>query len=80
MKTKISKWGNSLALRIPSVLVSEANLIEGLEMEINNREGEIVLTPKKSFHYSLDVLLSEVNEGNLHEGIDTGSSIGKEKW
>ncbi|MFK5922103.1 MAG: AbrB/MazE/SpoVT family DNA-binding domain-containing protein [Verrucomicrobiota bacterium] len=80
MKTKISKWGNSLALRIPSVLVSEANLIEGLEMEINNREGEIVLTPKKSFHYNLDVLLSEVNEGNLHEGIDTGSSVGKEEW
>lgn len=46
METKISKWGNSLALRIPSLLVREVNSCEGLEMEIKNREEEIVLTPK----------------------------------
>ncbi|MCF6311379.1 MAG: AbrB/MazE/SpoVT family DNA-binding domain-containing protein [Verrucomicrobiales bacterium] len=80
METRISKWGNSLALRIPSVLVREANLSVGLEMEIKSKGEEIVLTPKKRFQYKLDDLLKEVNEKNLQEEVDAGESIGKEEW
>jgi antitoxin component of MazEF toxin-antitoxin module len=30
--------------------------------------------------YSLDSLLSQVNEDNLHQEIDLGNEVGKEIW
>lgn len=80
METKISRWGNSLAVRIPSVLVQDANLRDGLEMEIETRKEKIILSPKKSKSYSLEGLLSKVTLANIHEEIDSGDSIGKEEW
>ena len=80
METKISKWGNSLAVRIPSVLVQDANLREGLEMEIETRKDKIILSPKKPMGYSLKNLLSKVTVDNIHDEIDSGDSVGKEEW
>lgn len=80
METKINKWGNSLAVRIPSVLVQDANLSDGLEMQIERKNDKIILTPKRSRDYSLDKLLSKVTSGNLHEEIDSGESLGSEEW
>src|SRR5688572_22608353 len=34
MKTKIAKWGNSLALRVPQPLAEEVGLKEGAEVEL----------------------------------------------
>lgn len=80
MDTKISKWGNSLAVRIPSVLVEDANLRDGLEMEIEAREEKIILSPKHSVNYTLDSLLSKVTTDNIHDEIDSGDPVGKEEW
>lgn len=76
----MNKWGNSLAVRIPSVLVQDANLSDGLEMQIERKNDKIILTPKRSRDYSLGKLLSKVTSGNLHEEIDSGESLGSEEW
>jgi antitoxin MazE len=50
MKLLIAKWGNSLAVRLPSDCVRQAGLREGdrVDAEVDAR-GNIRLTPVQSF-------------------------------
>lgn len=77
MQTMIQKWGNSLGIRIPSTFAKELNLKNGSTVEIVEEQGEIRIRPQK---VNLDDLLSGIRADNLHESIDTGSSVGKEEW
>ena len=46
---QVSKWGNSLAVRIPATVVEVLNLKEGDEIEIHvvgSRDIEIIKTPE----------------------------------
>jgi antitoxin component of MazEF toxin-antitoxin module len=46
MKTKIQKWGNSLAVRIPKVLVRERMLRRGMSVLLKGDGEHIVIIPK----------------------------------
>jgi antitoxin MazE len=50
MKLQVSKWGNSLAVRLPAEYARAVGVREGdnVEAEINTA-GEITLTPKRNF-------------------------------
>jgi antitoxin MazE len=51
MKTTISRWGNSLALRLPRHLLEEARLSEGVCVNIELKDGAIWITPtRKKFN------------------------------
>jgi len=80
MKTKISRWGNSLALRIPSKLAISHHLDEGVSVEITEEEGGLKLRPLGGGKVSLEALLADVTSKNLHREVDTGESQGKEIW
>lgn len=80
MQTKIKKWGNSLALRIPKLFVSDANLKINNVVDISIDKGSIIITPISEKEYSLEKLLKGVNKTNLHGEFDTGAPIGKEIW
>ena len=45
MKTRVQKWGNSLALRIPKSFADEAGLQKETSVEISLADGKIVVTP-----------------------------------
>lgn len=77
MKTMVQKWGNSLGIRIPSVYVKEFDLKGGSSVEITRNNDKIIIIPKRN---TLDELLSRVDEKNIQEYVDTGSSVGKEEW
>ena len=77
MQTVVQKWGNSLGIRIPSSYVKEFKLKNGSSVDIVEEEGKIVIVPKR---ISLDDLLEGVTEGNRHDPIETGKSVGKEEW
>lgn len=79
MTTKVAKWGNSLALRLPKSVTENCDLSEGSTVEIEEREGGILLKPTK-VSPSLDELLAGVTRDNLHDTVDTGDSQGKEAW
>lgn len=50
MKVKISKWGNSLVLLLPSSITKHLQIQEGDKLDANlNSQNELVLTPKKPF-------------------------------
>lgn len=80
MKAKIARWGNSLALRIPSKLASNHHLEEGVSVEILEEEGGLKLRPLVRGQLSLEAMLAKVTKENLHDEVDTGESRGKEIW
>ena len=80
MITRIQKWGNSLALRIPKAFAREIGLEQGASVEISLRQGKVVLEPVEALPLTLDELLDGVTEENLHREVDTGPPVGKEVW
>ncbi len=80
MEVKVSKWGNSLAVRIPSGIARSAKLKEGSGLEIAGTGGCIILKPLKKTVYDLNELLSRVTEENIHQEIESGGPIGREEW
>ena len=79
MNVKVSKWGNSLAVRIPSSIVRSIHLHEGSDLEIKEDGENILLKPSQSHKYSLDSLLSGVKEDNIHAEFET-FRVGAEEW
>ncbi len=83
MKTKVQKWGNSLALRIPKSFAAETQLEPDTEVDLSLVEGKLVVTPvtkRKRSKYSLEQLVEGITEENTHAEIDTGEPVGNEVW
>ncbi len=78
MQTKIKKWGNSLALRIPKLLALDANLKQNEWVDLSIEKNGIVITSIGEKDYSLGKLLEGVSKNNLHGEFNTGSPTGKE--
>jgi antitoxin MazE len=78
MEAMVQKWGNSLGIRIPNLIVREFSLKNGSVVNINDNGNEIVIKPiKKS---SLSEMLDKIDDQNLHEEVDWGKPVGKEIW
>ena len=80
MRTKIKKWGNSLALRIPKSFALNANLRQDELVDLSIDKERIIITLIGEKEYSLDELLEGVSESNLHSEFDTGAPVGREIW
>ncbi len=80
MKTRVQKWGNSLALRIPQSFAAEVRLREGTPVELSLVEDKLVIQPLVQHPLALDDLLKGVTDENLHGEWDTGPAIGREVW
>ena len=78
MEAVVKKWGNSLGIRIPNLIVSELSLKDGSCVDINDRGNEIVITPIQKNR--LSEMLSKINDQNLHGEIGTTGPVGKEVW
>ena len=79
-ETTVSKWGNSLAVRIPQAIAQEARLSEGdcLLLDLD-RGGSIVLRPARR-RYELSELVSRITPKNRHRETDWGQPQGEESW
>ncbi|MDQ0160785.1 AbrB/MazE/SpoVT family DNA-binding domain-containing protein [Alkalibacillus salilacus] len=72
----ITKWGNSLGVRIPHDIAHEHGLTNGSNVTIRATETGIVIEPVEK-DLSLEDMLSQINNSNRHEEIDFGNE-GKE--
>ncbi|HLC23310.1 MAG TPA: AbrB/MazE/SpoVT family DNA-binding domain-containing protein, partial [Dehalococcoidia bacterium] len=72
MKTRVQKWGNSLALRIPKSFAAEVGLQRETSVELSLADGKLVITPIAKPRPSLKQLLAKVTKENLHHEVDTG--------
>ncbi len=75
-KFHISKWGDSLAILIPTTIAQQWGVQEGSAIEIIHQGDQIVL--RKS--YNLDDMLAQITPDNLHPEQDTGPAQGREEW
>ena len=78
METRVQKWGNSLALRIPKPFARQIGLEPNSQVELSLRGTELVIAPVKSPGLKLDDLLSQITQQNLHHEVDTGHAVGSE--
>lgn len=80
-QTKVSQWGNSLAIRLPQALVTELAIEHGAEVELHiENDGFRVTIPSMPKKFTLDELLAGVTSENVHHEFDWGQPQGKEVW
>jgi len=80
MRTRIQKWGNSLALRIPKSFATEVGIQRETPVEISLANGKLVIAPVAKPKLTLKQLLAKVTKENLHREVDTGTAVGNESW
>jgi len=80
MKSKVQKWGNSLAVRIPKPFAVEMKLVEDSSIQMMVKEGVLVIVPEPEGDWSLEALLSGITPENLHDEWETGGPEGRERW
>ncbi len=82
MTTKIQKWGNSLAVRVPKTLAKHLKLKAGTTVSLvqKARSFEVLAEPVKKGKYTLEELVARITRENRHEEIDWGKPVGKEVW
>lgn len=79
MPTQITKWGNSLGLRIPKAVAEQVNLGEGDIVDLTVERDAIVVRPARP-KYSLDELVDRITPRNRHRESDWGGAVGNEVW
>ncbi len=77
--TKIQKWGNSLAVRIPRGFAEQLMIQQGSEVDLSLDGDRLVIKPKRR-ELSLSQLLAQVTDENIHDEIATGEPTGCEVW
>lgn len=80
MKTRIQKWGNSLALRIPKSFAVETGLDQDVLVDVALVDGKLIVTPLQRSSLSLEQLLAGVTDENRHAEYHTGEAVGNEVW
>ena len=75
-QSKISKWGNSLAVRIPLGVARHAGLADGDTVTLASEpDGAIVLRSTRR-KYELAELVSRITPKNRHKETDWGRPPG----
>jgi antitoxin MazE len=80
MLTKVQKWGNSLALRIPKTFALDAQIENDSVVEVLFVDGQIVIKPITPRKWTLDELLAGINTDNIHQETNSGIPVGQEAW
>ena len=80
MATKVQKWGNSLAVRLPREVAERFKLDEGAAVLIESEGKKIVIKPVKEKDETLEEMVARITPKNRHEKIDWGRPVGRETW
>jgi antitoxin MazE len=80
MQTKVQKWGNSIAVRIPKAFAEEMRIAPNTAVELTLTNGSLVITPVQTPSFILEDLLAAITPQNTHEEIDPGTAVGNEAW
>lgn len=80
MIATVTKWGNSLALRIPQHIVREIQIAEGAEVDLVVIDGNLVVKPRSRQRYSLEELVAGITPENRHAEVESDNAVGNEAW
>jgi antitoxin MazE len=77
MRVEVRKWGNSAAVRLPSIALKIASIQIGQSLELPVEPGKMVLERPSD---SLDDLLARITPENRHALALEGTPRGAEAW
>ena len=85
MITRIRKWGNSAAIRLPSPTLAKAGFALDSAVEIHASEGTVVVSAVSPVEYTLDQLLDACPPAKMtFSGEDRlwldSEGVGEEIW
>ena len=80
METRIKKWGNSLAIRIPQSLANQMDLRPDMPVNLTINGTDLNISPIRETPETLEQLLERVTDSNRHEEVDFGPPVGEEVW
>jgi antitoxin MazE len=78
MQVHVSKWGNSLGLRLPKELAARLGISEGSRVDVVEDQNRIVISVARPV-YTLDELLVGMTPDAMHEVFDWGDDLGRER-
>ena len=79
MTTKIQKWGNSLAVRIPDEFAENLNWHAGSVVGFKQIGNKIIIASSRP-KYTLEDMVKGITKKNRHKEFDWGKPMGKEIW
>jgi antitoxin MazE len=69
-----------LALRIPKSFAGEIGLEQDSPVEVSLEGEKLVVLPARESKVTLESLLAQVTEDNVHHEVKTGPAVGNEVW
>ncbi len=73
----VSKWGGSLAVRIPKPIAEQCGITEGDPIQLVVHGDGILI---RKHNYDLKAMVSQITSSNIHHEQDHGTPLGKEQW
>lgn len=80
MQSKVQRWGNSLAVRIPKAFAQGIGLEEDSAVEISVNGTDLVISRITPLPFTLDGLLAQITDDNLHDEVAVDQVLGNEVW
>jgi antitoxin MazE len=77
METRISKWGNSRAVRVPRDVLDRAGIDPDEPVTLSAEAGRIVIAPAKRKPALAELLAQITTEDDFAE-VDYGTPVGRE--
>ncbi|HVC53522.1 MAG TPA: AbrB/MazE/SpoVT family DNA-binding domain-containing protein [Stellaceae bacterium] len=77
MQVQVTRWGNSLGLRIPKHIAAQVGLHEGSRVDIEAEGDRVVVSPART-RYVLADLLKGMTPEAMREAFDWGPEKGRE--
>lgn len=78
MTTKIQKWGNSLAIRLPKALFQSGKFREGTTVAFEERGQDIIIRTASKKLPTLKEVLKGMKPSDFQPLVDFGPPVGRE--
>lgn len=74
----VGTWGANLAVRLPRDAARAAGFVQGMEVELEARRGEIIVRSAQP-RYALADLLEGTTPEAMREAFEWGEDVGREQ-
>jgi len=78
IRVQISKWGNSLGLRVPRDVAAQTGLTEGVQVDVEARDDGSIVVRKTKPRYTLEELIAGMTPDKEHPAMFDDDPRGSE--
>jgi len=77
MQVVLTRWGNSLGLRIPKAMTEKVGLMDGSRVEVQMEDDRIVISSPRPRYVLADLLVGMTHD-DMRDAFDWGDDVGRE--